>query len=167
MFARSPHPARVRMVFGDVEHREFDADVAFDTDRLGRRDMGGAEKLKLIRALADPQLGLAGFVGTGAKRSDPNLDALERRPRGSLRHLDGELVIGLCRDHHAELRCERFACATYKSHGVFGDGLLDGSPDVERSPVQRLRFRPRRFAEVASRYHRSARVADLDTTTSQ
>ena len=43
-----------------MDHRELDAYVALDLDRIAWRDMGGAAELKLILALADMQLGLAG-----------------------------------------------------------------------------------------------------------
>src|SRR3954447_5863352 len=116
------------MVLGNMDHRDLDACVALDFDRLGWRDMGGAAELKLIFALADPQLGSAGRVGAGAKRAEPDLDTAERCCRVSLRDLDGELVLGFCRRCDAESRRQRvvsgFTGVRYEAHGVFGELLL-------------------------------------------
>ena len=55
--------------------------------------MGGAEKLKLVRARADMQFGSPGCVGAGAKRADPDLDTAERCCGGLLGDFDGQLVL--------------------------------------------------------------------------
>ena len=71
------------MLLGHMHHRQLDARVAVDTDRLGLRDMRGAPELKLILALADAQLGVAGRIGAGVKRAEPDFNAAQRRLRCS------------------------------------------------------------------------------------
>jgi len=54
--------------------------------------VGGAPELKPVRALADAQLGMAGGIGAGVKRAEPDLDAAERRGRVLPRDPDGQPV---------------------------------------------------------------------------
>ena len=82
------HPPRVGVLLGHMRHRQFDARVAVDTDRLGLRDMRGAPEVKLILALADAQFGVAGRIGAGVKRAEPDFDAAQRRRRALLRDFD-------------------------------------------------------------------------------
>src|ERR1700738_4410984 len=92
-----PYPAGVGVLLGYVHHGQLEIRIAFDADRLRRCDVRGAPELKLVIALAEPQLGAAGLVGARVERTDPDLDIAERLGRVALGDRHGQFVLGLWR----------------------------------------------------------------------